>query len=216
MQRVLKFSFPISMSILFEVLAFTVVMVLIGRIGVMYAAIHSIALTLASLTYMVPLSISSGVGVKIAYYYGRKNLDRIKDFAKAGLIISMTFMAFSGLCMYLFPETILRIFTPDKGIIAAGVSIILVCAAFQILDGAQVTLSGILRGLGVTLPTSAIVLIGYWLMGLPLGIYFGYVRHLYALGFWIGLAVALLVVATCLFIYLRFALKRLPAKFNSI
>ena len=111
MQRVLKFSFPISMSILFEVLAFTVVMVLIGRIGVMYAAIHSIALTLASLTYMVPLSISSGVGVKIAYYYGRKNLDRIKDFAKAGLIISMTFMAFSGLCMYLFPETILRIFT---------------------------------------------------------------------------------------------------------
>jgi len=216
MKRVLKFSLPISMSILFEVLAFTVVMILIGRIGAMYAAIHSIALTLASVTYMVPLSISNGVGVKIAYYYGRKNLDRIKDFAKAGLIISMTFMAFSGLCMYLFPETILRIFTPDEGIITAGVSIILVCAAFQIFDGAQVTLSGILRGLGITLPTSAIVLVGYWLMGLPLGIYFGYARHFYALGFWIGLAVALLVVATCLFIYLRFALKRLPAKFNSI
>ncbi|MCX6111699.1 MAG: MATE family efflux transporter [Proteobacteria bacterium] len=215
MKRVLKFSLPISMSILFEVLAFTVVMILIGRIGVMYAAIHSIALTLVSITYMVPLSISNGVGVKIAYFYGRKNLDRIKDFSKAALIISMTFMAFSGLCLYLFPETILRIFTPDTGIITAGVSIIIVCAAFQIFDGAQVTLSGILRGLGITLPTSIIVLIGYWLMGLPLGFYFGYVKGLNALGFWIGLAISLFIIAICLFMYLKLTLKRLPAKFQS-
>jgi MATE family multidrug resistance protein len=212
-KRVLKFSFPISMSILFEVLAFTMVMILIGKIGIMYAAVHSIVLNLASTTYMVPLSISNGLSVKIGYFYGRKNLNRIKEFINAGLIISMTFMAFSGICLYLFPETILSIFTSDKEIIIAGIPIILVCAAFQIFDGAQVTLSGILRGLGITLPTSVIVLVGYWLIGLPLGLYFGYIKGLAALGFWIGLAIALFVVAISLFTYLGFTLKKFSTKF---
>ncbi|MFH1222903.1 MAG: MATE family efflux transporter, partial [Pseudomonadota bacterium] len=83
--HVFKFSIPISMSIFIEVLAFSVVMILIGRIAPLYAAAHSICLNLASATYMVPLAISSGVSVKIAYHYGRKNFERIKDFMKAGM-----------------------------------------------------------------------------------------------------------------------------------
>lgn len=206
--HVFKFSLPISMSIFTEVLAFSVVMIFIGRIGSLYAAIHSIALNLASTTYMIPLAISSAASVKIAYFYGRKNLERIRDFINASLIISMTFMAFAGLCLFLFPGFILNIFTTDQEIITAGVSIIIVCAMFQIFDGAQVTLSGILRGFGITRPTFVIVLIGYWLIGLPLGYYLGYTMKLNALGFWIGLAVSLFVIAVFFFTYLSVVLRR--------
>jgi multidrug resistance protein, MATE family len=206
--HVFKFSLPISMSIFIEVLAFSVVMILIGRIGSLYAAIHSISLNLASTTYMIPLAISSATSVKISYFYGRKNFERIRNFIKASLIISMTFMAFAGLCLYLFPGFILGIFTTDQEIITAGVSIIIVCAMFQIFDGAQVTLSGILRGFGITRPTFVIVLVGYWLIGLPLGYYLGYTMKLNALGFWIGLAVSLFIIAICLFVYLSVVLRK--------
>jgi MATE family multidrug resistance protein len=206
--HVFKFSLPISISIFTEVLAFSVVMIMIGRIGSLYAAIHSIALNLASTTYMIPLAISSATSVKIAYFYGRNNFERIRDLINASLIISMTFMAFAGLCLFMFPGFILSVFTTDLAIITAGIPIIIVCAMFQIFDGAQVTLSGILRGFGITRPTFVIVLIGYWIIGLPLGYYLGYMMKMNALGFWIGLAVSLLVIAIIMFTYLSVVLRR--------
>ncbi|MBN1113843.1 MAG: hypothetical protein JXA66_00740 [Oligoflexia bacterium] len=119
-----------------------------------------------------------------------------------GLLLSVSFMALSSLAMFLLPKTILGFFTSDQEIIITGVSIIIVCALFQVLDGAQLTLAGILRGLGITKPTFIITLAGYWLVRIPLGYYLGYIHNLKALGFWIGLAVALLVVACSLGAYL--------------
>lgn len=207
-KHVFKFSLPISMSIFIEVLAFSVIMILIGRISPLYAAIHSIALTLASTTFMIPLAISSATSVKIAYHHGRHNKERVLDFIKASLIISMSFMAVAGVSLYLFPEFVLGLFTTDKEIISTGIAIIIVCAMFQIFDGAQITLSGILRGLGITKPTFVIVSIGYWLIGLPLGLYLGYHLKMNALGFWIGLAGSLFIIAVSLFVYLTNILSK--------
>jgi len=207
-QHVFKFSIPISMSMFVEFSAFSAMMMLIGRIGALYAAVHSISLTIASTTYMVPLAISSAVSVKVAYFYGRRNFDRMKNFMKAGILLSITFMMFAATCFCLFPKTILGAFTSDVEIISAGIPILFVCALFQILDGAQVTLTGILRGLGITKPTFIIVLAGFWLIGLPLGYYLGYTMKLNAFGFWIGIAVALFIIAASLSVYLLNVLRK--------
>jgi multidrug resistance protein, MATE family len=208
-KHVFKFSIPISMSIFIEVLAFSVVMILIGRIGSIYAAVHSIALTLCSTTFMIPLSVSSAVSVKISYFNARHKKERVLDFIKASLFISMSFMAVAGIFMYSLPKTILSFFTPDPNIIYIGVPIIFVCALFQILDGAQVTLSGILRGLGITKPTFFIVATGYWIVGIPFGYYLGTYKGMNVLGFWVGIAVALSLIALMLFVYLGRKLNNL-------
>lgn len=210
-KHVFTFSIPISMSIFTEVFAFSVVMILIGRISPLYAAIHSISLNIASTTYMIPLAIASATSVKVAYFYGRRNFDKVHEFMKSGILLSMSFMAFAGLILFLLPKTILGFFTSDQEIITIGTSIIIVCALFQIFDGAQVTFSGILRGLGITKPAFVIAVAGYWIVGIPLGYYLGYVRHMNALGFWIGLAVALLIVALSLYEYLLTVLKKIRA-----
>lgn len=210
-KHVFTFSIPISMSIFTEVFAFSVVMILIGRISPLYAAIHSISLNIASTTYMIPLAIASATSVKVAYFYGRGNLNKVREFMKSGLFLSMSFMAIAGLTLFFLPRTILGLFTSDQEIIVAGASIMIVCALFQIFDGAQVTLSGILRGLGITKPSFVIALAGYWIVGLPLGYYLGYVKHMNALGFWIGLAVALFVVSLSLSGYLLTVLKKIRA-----
>lgn len=215
-KHVFKFSLPISMSIFTEILAFSIIMILVGRIGAIQAGIHSIALTLSSITFMVPLAVSSAVAVKIASAYGRNNFDKIKMFIRSSLFISISFMLLAGIIMLLIPSYIIRIFTPDINIIKIGVPIILVCASFQIFDGIQVTLSGILRGLGITKQPFIIVTIGYWLIGLPLGYYLAYIGNLKTLGFWIGLAVTLLFISITLLIYVSRVQKKLFNSHNTL
>jgi MATE family multidrug resistance protein len=82
-------------------------------------------------------------------------------------------------------------------------------ACFQLFDGLQVTLSGVLRGLSVTRQSSIAVFIGYWLLGIPLGYFLGFHQNMEAQGFWIGLAVALALVAIMLSVVLKHQMKAL-------
>jgi MATE family multidrug resistance protein len=201
-KHVFKFSLPISMSIFTEILAFSIIMILVGRLGTVYAAVHNIGITLVSITFMVPLALSSAVSVKISYFFSRHKYEKVRDFISASLLISISFMSISGLIMLLFPGSILTIFRSDPKILNIGIPIIYVCALSQIFDGTQVTLAGILRGFGITKPVFFITLIAYWLIGLPLGIYLGYAAGLKALGFWIGLVSSLFIIASSLYIYM--------------
>jgi MATE family multidrug resistance protein len=90
-----------------------------------------------------------------------------------------------------------------------GKKILFWIALFQLFDGAQVTLSGILRGLSVTRPSSIAIFIGYWIIGIPLGYFLGFHQGMEAQGFWIGLAISLAVVALMLSLVLKNQMRQL-------
>src|SRR5438309_7154198 len=98
----------------------------------------------------------------------------------AGLLVSM-------------PRTIARWFTHDTAVVAAAVPLLMVGAAFQFFDGLQVTTTGALRGVGITKPGLAAQVLGYWVVGLPVGCWLGFSRKWGAVGLWVGLASGLLV-----------------------
>jgi len=100
-----------------------------------------------------------------------------------------------GLSFYLFPHAVMGFYTSDQQVIAWGKTLLFWIACFQLFDGAQVTLSGILRGLSVTRASSIAIFIGYWIIGLPLGYFLSFPLKMEAQGFWIGLAISLAVVA---------------------
>jgi MATE family multidrug resistance protein len=51
----------------------------------------------------------------------------------------------------------------------------------------------------------------YWLMGLPLGAYLCFRRHLGALGLWIGLSLSLILIGILLLVFWRRRFLRLRA-----
>ena len=71
----------------------------------------------------------------------------------------------------------------------------MVAALFQIADGAQVLGAGMLRGLHDARVPMLFALIGYWGIGLPLGVLLAFPIHLGGVGIWIGLATGLTIVA---------------------
>jgi MATE family multidrug resistance protein len=81
---------------------------------------------------------------------------------------------------------------------AVGRSLLGLAAIFQIFDGIQGVSTGALRGLGETRVPMLANLIGYWFLGLPLGLTLCFVFHWGIYGLWIGLLAALIVIATTL------------------
>jgi multidrug resistance protein, MATE family len=94
------------------------------------------------------------------------------------------------------PGTIARWFTADAAVVGAAVPLIMVGGVFQFFDGVQVTTSGVLRGAGITKPGLAAHLVGYWVAGLPLGLWLAFRIKLGAVGLWAGLAAGLMIAAT--------------------
>ena len=203
MRKFWKVGAPISASLFFEIMAFCSVTLFVGRFAEDQIAANNLALNLGSLAFMVPLSISSAVAVKVGHAYGEKDYSRIRIYSQMSLFLALFFAVIMGLTFYLFPHAILSFYTSDTEVIEWGKKILFWVACFQLFDGAQVTLSGILRGLSVTRPSSIAIFIGYWIIGIPLGYYLGFHTNLEAQGFWIGLAISLAVVALMLSVVMK-------------
>ena len=90
---------------------------------------------------------------------------------------------------------------------AIAVALIPIAGVFQIGDGVQVVSIGCLRGLGdVRSPVFANV-VGFWLLGLPLGYLLGIGLGHGPAGFWWGLVLGLFVVAGGLLLVLARAVR---------
>lgn len=182
---------PIGMGTFVEVMVFTVVTVLVGKMSILASASHNIVLNLASLTFMVPLAMNSAAGVKVAYEFGKKNTKGILNQSLAALTISSSFMLVTALTYFFVPEILLRLFSADAELITYASGLIFYVALFQLPDGIQVTLWGVLRGLGKTKTPMIITICGNWLIGVPLGYYLAFHQGMGAAGLWAGLAAGL-------------------------
>ncbi len=197
-KEVLRLGVPIGMGTLTEVLVFSTVTVLVGGMSVLASASHNIVLNLASLTFMVPLALGSAASVKVGYQYGAKNASELDAYALSALTLAASFMVFTALLYFTIPELLLRFATDDPELLAAGVKLLFFVALFQMPDGLQVTLWGILRGIGVTKVPMFLSLIGNWCIGLPVGYYLAYRKSMEAQGLWAGLAIGLTFMAITL------------------
>lgn len=214
-KRMFSFSLPVAFMFFLEVLAFCMVAILVGRISVEEAATNNIIMQLASLTFMIPLSLSHAASVKVGAGFGSKDIETIKNYTNAALLLAIGFMSFTGLIFWFFPEGLMSLVSNDVSVVKLGVSLLGVVAIFQLSDGVQAVLSGVLRGLDKTKESTIVVFIGYWIIGIPLGYYLAFVRNLASLGLWIGLGIALFVVALSLFIYTKKVLPKIQLSFAS-
>lgn len=204
-----KVGLPVSASLFFEIMAFCSVTLFVGRFSEDQVAANNLCLNIGSLAFMVPLSISAAVAVKVGHAYGEKNLQLVRVFSQVSLGLAVFFALLMGATFFIFPEAILRFYTADEAVLNWGKTLLFWVAGFQLFDGLQVTISGILRGLSVTRPSSIAIFIGYWIIGIPLGYYLGFHAKMEAQGFWIGLAISLAVVACMLSVVLRNQMSKL-------
>lgn len=205
----LKIGVPSGIGTLFEVLVFSFVTILIGKMSIISSSSHNIAINYASLTFMVPLAIGSAMSTRIGYCLGNQDFIKLKLYIKSGLILSGSIMLlFSGTYIFI-PSILAKLATDDPWIIKYTSELFLIVALFQVPDGIQITLWGALRGLNSTKVPMLISSTCHWLLGLPIGYYLAFEKSMEAKGLWIGLAIGLLTMAVGLLIHLKFRLTKL-------
>lgn len=197
-RRLLGLGLPAAIQLLLEVGVFGTVTALAGRLAPSSLAAHQIALTAASVTFMVPLGISSAGAVRVGQALGRRDAAGAGRAGWTALFLSACFMFAAALAFLLVPRPIVRVFSADPRVITAGVALLAVAALFQLFDGLQVVATGALRGSGDTRTPLVWSLVGYWILGLPVGYYLCFVRDHGVVGLWVGLLIGLFVTGMTL------------------
>jgi multidrug resistance protein, MATE family len=201
--RLLTLGFPAAMQLGLEVGVFAAATALIARLGAVPLASHQIALNTASLTYMVPLGISSAAAVRVGQALGRSDPHGASRAGWTAITLGASFMSCTALIFWLAPRAIVRIYTPDPAVIRAASGLLFVAAFFQLFDGLQAVATGALRGAGDTRTPMICSGIIYWLVGLPLGAYLCFRSGWGAAGLWTGLCVALVLIGSVLLYFWR-------------
>jgi multidrug resistance protein, MATE family len=201
LRLLLNIGFPAATQILLEIGAFGIAAMLAGRLAPAALAAHQIALNCAGLSYMVPLGISSATAVAVGQSIGRLQPAIARREGYLGIGLGCAFMSCSALVFSLLPLPILRIYTEDATVLAVGRKLLALAAVFQLFDGIQAVATGALRGLGSTRVPMVMNLAGYWMFGLPLGYVLCFAKGFGIYGLWIGLTVALIVIAIFLLLF---------------
>jgi MATE family multidrug resistance protein len=206
-RRLLALGFPSAMQILFEGAVFALVTVLASHLDEFSLAAHGIAINVISITYMVPLGISSAAAVRVGQAIGRKDPRGVALSGWTALLLAAIFMGSAGLAFTVAPRWIARLYTPDAAVIAAGVTLLRIAALFQIFDGLQVVATGALRGLGDTRTPAYAHLVGYWIFGMPVAWLLCFHYRWGISGIWVGLTTALILIGLILIFVWRRALR---------
>ncbi len=210
----IKVGLPISVAVCLEFLAFNSMAILMGRVNSNYAAAQNIINVISSASFMIPLSISNAIAVKVGFANGAGNLEDVKKYGFVGVGLSVGFMAICGVLYALFPQFFAGIFTNDSNLIGIIVPIMYIVAAFQCFDGLQASCGGILKGLKKTFMVSVANFIGYILIGISLGSFLAFKMHLDLFGFWIGIALSSACVGLVLIIEIFRTYKKLKQGTN--
>lgn len=194
----LAIGLPASAQMVFEVSAFSLAGLIMGRFGPESMAAHQIAITLAATAFMMPLGLSMALTVRTGEAHGAGEVARLRPIAISGWLLAASYGLLGAAAFLLFGETMAAAFTRDAGVIRLTASLLVIVGVFQLVDGLQVASSSMLRGLHDARVPAVMGFVSYWIFGLPVAAVLAFRFELGARGVWWGLAAGLFVACITL------------------
>jgi multidrug resistance protein, MATE family len=211
-RRILVIGAPVGAQFGMEVGLFSFAAVMMGWLGAVELAAHQVTINLAATTFMVALGASLAGSIRVGQHVGGRRPRAARRAVVATYVLGLGFMLLCALAFLAAPRFLIGLYTPHAEIIELGSTLLLVAAAFQLFDGAQVAGVSVLRGAGDTRGPMVLAALGYWGIGLTSCWYLGFRTPLGAVGIWIGLCIGLAAVAVMLILRVRVILWQRPLR----
>lgn len=198
-QEIFKTGIPMAFAMFFEVTLFAVIPSLLTPFGATEIAGHQTASSFSSLIFMLPLSLSIAVAIRVGYLSGKRDNQGLVALVYTSFVIAVVLSLVVAVLNYALRFHIPMLYSTEPEVIALAAAILAIASLYQISDAIQVISNGILRGLKDTQVIFYCTFVAYW----PIGMGVGYtlartdliVEPMGARGFWIGIIAGLTFAA---------------------
>lgn len=201
-RKLLALGTPIGVGLFMECTLFAAGALLLGRFGDTVVAAHQAALNVASVTFMIPLGLSTAASIRVGQAVGRQDAAAVRRAGFTGIGLAACIMLGCAVLLATAPGAIARLYSNDPAVLSLMSRLLLYAAVFQLFDGFQVASNASLRGLKDTSIPALITVVVYWVVGVPVAYWLAIVREQQADGVWTGFIVALFLAAV--FLTIRF------------
>ncbi|MFZ3388182.1 MdtK family multidrug efflux MATE transporter [Buttiauxella gaviniae] len=212
--RLTQLGLPIALALFFEVTLFAVVALLVAPLGIVDVAGHQIALNFSSLMFVLPMSLSAAVTIRVGFRLGQGSTLDAQTAAWTGIGVGMCMATLTAIFTIVMREHIALLYNSNPEVVALAAHLMLLAAVYQLSDSVQVIGSGVLRGYKDTRSIFFITFIAYWVLGLPSGYILALtdwvVEPMGPAGFWTGFIIGLTSAAIMMMFRMRW-LQRQPS-----
>jgi MATE family multidrug resistance protein len=203
LREILHVGWPIGGSMAVEAWFFLATGFLVWGFGTAALAAHQVAVSFASVFYMIVMAVSNAATYRVAHAIGARAPLAARRSGQLAIWSAAAFMGLVAVGMWLFASEIVGLYLDlddpaNRPVLPIAVTLLGIAAVFQIVDGVQCAAAGALRGLKDTRATLVAALFGYWVAGIGSGLGLGFALGLGPAGLWIGLAVGLAAAGAAL------------------
>lgn len=200
-------SWPVALQMTFESGSFSIAAVMSGWLGTVSLAAYQIIVIVGTLGFCIYYSIGSALSVLVANASGLDDHVGMRRMAFAGYHIILTLATISSLIFVLFGESLIGIFSDDKVVVSATITLLVPLVIYQYGDATQIAFANALRGTSRVMPMLWIAFVSYMVIGIPATYLMGFTFGLGTYGIILSFSVSLFIAAS-LFLYYFFKATR--------
>jgi MATE family multidrug resistance protein len=170
----LKYGSPSGFQFTLDIGAFTLFIMLVGRIGEVELAVSNMALSINMLAFLPMIGISIATTTLVGQYMGKEDTSSAERSTYSSLKVAVFYMGGMALLFVLFPEQLLSIFKGSGErledfavIIVYGRRILILVALYSVFDAMNIIFSGALKGAGDTRFAMWAAIIVAWVFFVP-------------------------------------------------
>ncbi|MFN7145757.1 MAG: MATE family efflux transporter, partial [Myxococcota bacterium] len=192
-----RLGLPIGVQKLLDVTAWTTLTGVLASVGDAELAAHTLAIRILMVSFLPGFAIAEATAVLVGQAVGAQTPDVARRACAAGIAAAVGVMAVGGLGFVLVPDLLLAPFSAGPDVVPIARKLLLVAAAFQLIDAVATVTYFALDGAGDTRFTLVSSIALSWGVKLPVGVILA-TTGFGAVGVWLGITGELFVLVAVL------------------
>ncbi len=212
LRRLMAIGLPIAVTYVLELGLFLAVTYMAGSLGTEVLAAHQIAFQIMALIFMVPIGMSLAVTARVGLWFGRGDGAGVRRAGFVAIASAISFLFVGAIGLSFYRRSLVGLFIDlqdpqNEPVIALAMSLLLIAAIAQMIDGVQRVTMSALYGLQDTRVPMIMSAVAFWGIGIPTGYALCFLAGWGAVGLWIGQYIGV-AVAGVIFVWRFYWLTR--------
>ena len=194
--EILYLGIPGTFMVVSEWLCFEAAALAAGMIGTDSLAAQTIVINSISILWQIPFGLATATTTRIGNSLGANEPQTAKRVAQTALLFSLVPAILNMTLLLVFRHQWGYIFSDSSSVAALVATILPLGAFYQLSDATGSIGGGVIRGCGLQKLGFLINTIGYYVLGVPIGMFLTFYLNYGLFGIWVGLTIGLCFVST--------------------